>query len=96
MKKLILSTAIILGALTASASTTAIKTPLKQLITVQDEYKEIDAVPAAIKTALENAYPGVKLNKAYINDKKEYKIEITVREQKSIVYTDAKGNILKK
>ena len=31
-----------------------------------------------------------------INDKKEYKIEITVREQKSIVYTDAKGNILKK
>ncbi len=96
MKKLILSTAIILGALTVSAFTTAIKTPLKQLITVQDEYKEIDAVPAAIKTALENAYPGVKLNKAYINDKKEYKIEITVREQKSIVYTDAKGNILKK
>ena len=96
MKKLILSTAIILGALTVSASTTAIKTPLKQLITVQDEYKEIDAVPAAIKTDLENAYPGVKLNKAYINDKKEYKIEITVREQKSIVYTDAKGNILKK
>ncbi len=96
MKKLILSTAIILGALIVSASTTAIKTPLKQLITVQDEYKEIDAVPAAIKTALENAYPGVKLNKAYINDKKEYKIEITVREQKSIVYTDAKGNILKK
>ena len=96
MKKLILSTAIILGALTVSASTTAIKTPLKQLITVQDEYKEIDAVPAAIITALENAYPGVKLNKAYINDKKEYKIEITVREQKSIVYTDAKGNILKK
>ena len=96
MKKLIWSTAIILGALTVSASTTAIKTPLKQLITVQDEYKEIDAVPAAIKTALENAYPGVKLNKAYINDKKKYKIEITVREQKSIVYTDAKGNILKK
>ena len=96
MKKLILSTAIILGALTVSASTTAIKTPLKQLITVQEEYEEIDAVPAAIKTALENAYPGVKLNKAYINDKKEYKIEITVREQKSIVYTDVKGNILKK
>ena len=55
MKKLILSTAIILGALTVSASTTAIKTPLKQLITVQDEYKEIDAVPAEIKTALENS-----------------------------------------
>ncbi|MNL79134.1 hypothetical protein D3C87_2056740 [compost metagenome] len=63
---------------------------------IQDEYKEIDAVPAAIKTALDNAYPGVKLDKAYVNDKKEYKIEITAREVKSIVYTDAQGNILKK
>jgi hypothetical protein len=96
MKKLILSAAIVLGTLSANATTNAIKVPLKQFITVQDEYKEIDAVPAAIKTGLDNAYPGVKLDKAYINDKKEYKIEITVRDQKSVVYTDAQGNILKK
>ena len=61
-----------------------------------DEYKEIDAVPAAIKTALDNAYPGVKLEKAYVNAKKEYKIDISVRDVKSTVYTDEKGNILKK
>jgi len=72
------------------------KNTITKSVNIQDEYKEVDAVPAAIKTALDNAYPGVKLDKAYVNDKKEYKIEITVRGEKSIVYTDATGNILKK
>jgi len=69
---------------------------MTETVKFQDEYKEVDAVPAAIKTALDNAYPGVKLEKAYVNEKKEYKIEITVRGEKSTVYTDAQGNVLKK
>jgi len=72
------------------------KNTITQSVNIQDEYKEVDAVPAAIKTALDNAYPGVKLEKAYVNEKKEYKIEIIVRGEKSVVYTDATGNILKK
>lgn len=95
MKKLILSAAIILGSLSIQAS--ALNTgSMIQSVNIQDEYKEVDSVPAAIKTALDNAYPGVKLEKAYVNDKKEYKIDIIVREVKSTVYTDAKGNIIKK
>lgn len=95
MKKLILSAAIILGSLSIQAS--ALNTGLMiQSVNIQDEYKEVDSVPAAIKTALDNAYPGVKLEKAYVNEKKEYKIDIIVREVKSTVYTDAKGNIIKK
>jgi hypothetical protein len=95
MKKLILSAAIVLGSLSIHASTLSpVNTVVKSVI--QDEYKEVDAVPAAIKTSLDNAYPGVKLDKAFVNDKKEYKIEITVRGEKSTVYTDAKGNIIKK
>lgn len=96
MKKLILSAAIVLGTLSMQAGNTYVKSAVIQSEITQDEYKEIDAVPAAIKTALDNAYPGVKLEKAYVNDKKEYKIDIIVREEKSTVYTDAKGNILKK
>jgi len=96
MKKLILSTAIILGSLSIQASTHSITGSTTQSMNIQDEYKEVDSVPAAIKTALDNAYPGVKLEKAYVNDKKEYKIDIIVREVKSTVYTDAKGNIIKK
>ena len=95
MKKLILSAAIVLGSLSIQAATySSPNTVIKSVI--QDEYKEVDAVPAAVKTGLDNAYPGVKLDKAYVNDKKEYKIEITVRGEKSTVYTDEKGNIIKK
>jgi len=95
MKKLILSAAIVLGSLSIQAATySSANTVIKSVI--QDEYKEVDAVPAAVKTGLDNAYPGVKLEKAYVNAKKEYKIDITVRDVKSTVYTDEKGNILKK
>lgn len=96
MKKLILSAAILLGGLSMQAGNVVVTSSMVQSVNIQDEYKEVDAVPAAIKTALDNAYPGVKLEKAYVNEKKEYKIEITVRGEKSTVYTDASGNILKK
>ncbi len=96
MKKIILSAAILLGGLSVQATPIVAINPATELVKFQDEYKEVDAVPAAIKTALDNAYPGVKLEKAYVNDKKEYKIDIIVREVKSTVYTDEKGNILKK
>lgn len=87
---------IILGSLSIQASTLNTTDSTTQSMNIQDEYKEVDSVPVAIKTALDNAYPGVKLEKAYVNDKKEYKIDIIVREVKSTVYTDAKGNIIKK
>lgn len=96
MKKLILSAAILLGGLSMQAANVAVTSSMVQSVNIQDEYKEVDAVPAAIKTALDEAYPGVKLDKAYVNEKKEYKIEITVRGEKSTVYTDATGKILKK
>lgn len=96
MKKLILSAAVILGSLAMQAKHTVIANPISLLVITQDEYKEVDAVPAAIKTALDNAYPGVKLDKAYVNAKKEYKIDIVVRDVKSTVYTDAQGNFIKK
>jgi len=96
MKKLILSAAILLGGLSMQAGNVAVTSSMVQSVNIQDEYKEVDAVPAAIKTALDEAYPGVKLDKAYVNEKKEYKIEITVRGEKSTVYTDASGKIIKK
>ncbi|GGF19581.1 hypothetical protein [Flavobacterium limi] len=95
MKKLILSAAIVLGSLSIHAFASSPANVITKSI-FQDDYKEVDAVPAAIKTGLDNAYPGVKLEKAFVNSKKEYKIEITVRGEKSTVYTDEKGNIIKK
>ena len=96
MKKLILSAAIVLGSLSIYASTTAPES-VKISVTVQDGYTEVatDAVPAVVKTALQTAYPGAKLVKAYVNEKKEYKLEISVGDQKATVYSDVNGNWLK-
>ncbi|OIV43454.1 hypothetical protein [Flavobacterium johnsoniae] len=96
MKKLILTAAILLGGLSMQAENAVLTNSAVTSVKYQDDYKEVDAVPAAIKKSLDEAYPGVKLEKAFVNSKKEYKIEVTVRGEKSVVYTDATGNILKK
>lgn len=96
MKKLILSAAIVLGSLSMHAETPVATNLMVQTVNDQDGYKEVDGVPAAVKKGLDDAYPGVVLEKAWVNEKKEYKIDITVRGEKSTVYTDASGNILKK
>ena len=97
MKKLILSAAIIFGSLSIYATTNSTSEPVKMAIKVQSEYTEVtaDAVPAAVKTALQTAYPGAKLEKAFVNEKKEYKLEISVGDQKATVYSDVNGNWLK-
>jgi len=57
------------------------------------EYREIsvNAVPVTIKAALETAYSDTKLIKAYVNKKKEYKLLLSVDNQKATVYTDVNG-----
>ena len=97
MKKLILSAAIIFGSLSIYATTNSTAEPVKMSIKVQSEYTEVtaDAVPVAVKTALQTAYPGAKLEKAFVNEKKEYKLEISVGDQKATVYSDVNGNWLK-
>ncbi|SHL82231.1 hypothetical protein [Flavobacterium chilense] len=97
MKKLVLSVVIILGSLSTYAHTAIVQEQVKKVVTVQTEYTEVttDAVPAAVKTALQTAYPNAKLVKAYVNEKKEYKLEISVGDQKATVFSDVNGNWLK-
>ncbi|MEO8255352.1 MAG: hypothetical protein ABI554_13305 [Flavobacterium sp.] len=97
MKKLILSVAVILGSLSIYASTATSQEQTKVAVSVQAEYTEVsaEAVPPAIKTALQTAYPGAKLVKAFVNEKKEYKLEISVGDQKATVFSDVNGNWLK-
>lgn len=97
MKKIVLSAAIVLASLSIYATSVVHSEEVKVEANYQAEYTEIgaDAVPAAVKTALETAYPGAKLVKAYVNDKKEYKLDISVGDQKATVYSDVNGNWLK-
>ena len=97
MKKLILSVAIVLGSLSIYASNLPTPEQAKITVSIQTGYTEVsaDAVPAAVKTALQTAYPGAKLDKAFVNEKKEYKLEISVGVQKATVFSDVNGNWLK-
>ncbi|MFH6970278.1 hypothetical protein [Flavobacterium petrolei] len=96
MKKLILSAAIVLGSLSSYAGEVPTVQVQNQSSVLQEGYIEVEKVPDAVKKALETAYPGAVLGKAYINAKKEYKLEITVKDQKATVYADAAGNWINK
>ena len=99
MKKLILSATIVLGSLSVNAAAIPVINLMNQsLLIVQDEFTEIksDAIPAAVKSTIEKSFPKTKLEKAYVNEKKEYKLEISSGDKKFTVFTDASGNIIKK
>lgn len=98
MKKLILSAALILGGLTSQAAISNQSVSVIVTVNIQDGYTEVtaDAVPAAVKSTIEKSFPGTKLEKAYKNDKNEYKLEISKEGKKYTFFTDASGNIIKK
>ncbi|WP_281227578.1 hypothetical protein [Flavobacterium aquiphilum] len=98
MKKLILSAAIILGSFTTFAQTTAAAKSSVSTQTVEEKFTEIklEEVPSSVILALKTAKPDAVIEKAYINEKKEFKLDIKVGDQKSTVYTDAAGNLTKK
>jgi hypothetical protein len=98
MKNLFLSAAIILGGLTAFASTTPIHITSVKTISIQDEYTEIklEEVPAPITEALKKAYPDAVLTKAYKNEKSEYKLDVTVGEKVGSLFANADGTWIKK
>lgn len=97
MKKLILSAAILLGSLTSFASNLPVHSNTVINI-IQEEYTEItaDQLPEAVKDSIKISYPDAAIDKAFVNDKKEYKIEISAGDQKAAVYADADGNWIKK
>lgn len=97
MKKLVLSAAIVLGSLSVNAAVLP-AISITQSVLIQDEFTEValDAVPAAVKSTIEKSFPKTKLDKAYKNEKNEYKLEISSGDKKYTIFTDASGNIIKK
>lgn len=100
MKKVILTAAVLLGGLSSTfAVSTDVATPGEKIvIAVQEEYKEISAddLPQAVKDALATDFETAILDKAYINDKQEYKLDITMNDVSSSVYADKDGNWIEK
>ncbi len=99
MKKSIVLAAVVLGSFSTFATTTLpISNLIAKIAVIGEEFKEIkiEEVPDAVKVALKTVQPDAVLDKAFVNEKKEYKLEITVKDQKATVYSDAAGNLIHK
>ena len=57
---------------------------------------KIEEVPTAVTDALKKAYPDAVLTKAYINEKKEYKIEVKIADKEGALYADETGKWIQK
>lgn len=98
MKKLILSAAILLGSLSAFAATTAPINPNVNSVIIADDFIEIkiEELPIAVTNALKETYPDAAISKAYINEAKEYKLDVTVGDKIVSLFADANGKWIQK
>ena len=99
MKNLLFATALSLGTLTAFAqdneSNNAPQTATEVTATAQDGFNAISKkdIPSAVKDALKKDQPDCEISKVYVNDKGQYKLEVTKKDgTTSELYADAKGN----
>lgn len=99
MKKIVLAAAIVLGGFTTFATSAfAMNHTDAIVITAQEEYKEIKAeeLPQAVRDALARDFETATLDKAYVNAKQEYKLDIIVDGAASTLYADKDGNWIEK
>ncbi|TDD99342.1 hypothetical protein [Flavobacterium cellulosilyticum] len=101
MKKLILSAAIVLGSLSTFAQAAPPSPQAAQdstAVVVKDEFTEIklEEIPEAVTTALKTSFSAAVVDKAYVNEKKEYKLDVTVGERKGNLWVDENGKWIQK
>jgi hypothetical protein len=99
MKKLILSSAIVLGSLsTFSAQAQEKKSTPTEQVPATDGYTEIksEQVPVAVSESLKKAYPTATVNRVYVNDKKEYKLEVKVGDKEGALFAKETGEWIQK
>ncbi len=96
MKKLMFAAVLAFGSLTAFAnSAEEIQINGVEVITVSDDFTEIavDEVPAAVSEAVTKNYPTATIAKAYVNEAKQYKLEVALEDGTAgVLYADESGN----
>ncbi len=95
MKNIVYATAIALGSLsTISANPPIFHDGIMELVIAQ-EFTEIAVkdVPTAVLEGLEKDHMGATIQKAYVNEDLEYKLEVALEDgSTSTFYFDADGN----
>ena len=97
MKKLFFAAVFTMGSLTAFAQDTEeVQADTAEVVAAaQDDYTEIsvDELPEAVTAAVEKNYPTATINNAYVNEAKEFKLEVSLEDGTSgTLYADENGN----
>ncbi|MGS2762399.1 hypothetical protein [Sinomicrobium sp. M5D2P9] len=98
MKKLVFASVLALGSFTAISATTPVLHDGIMDVVLQEEYTEVSAddVPQAVKDALAADFPNATLDKAAVNEDKEYKLDITVDGTAAVLYASEDGEWIQK
>jgi len=104
MKKLIFVLAMSLGTMTAFAQeevteeateVAAEATEAVEEAAAQDDFSEIasEELPEAVTAAVAKNYPTASIDKAYVNESKQYKLEVSLEDGTAgTLYADENGN----
>ncbi len=105
MKKLIFVLALSMGSMTAfaqeevteQATEAAVEATesVEQIAATQDDFTEIAAeeLPEAVTAAVAKNYPTASIDKAYVNESKQYKLEVSLEDGTAgTLYADENGN----
>ena len=98
MKKLIFVLALSLGTMTAFAqeeATEEVQEAATETDAAQDDFAEVavEELPEAVTAAVAKNYPTASIDKAYTNEAKQYKLEVSLEDGTSgTLYADENGN----
>lgn len=95
MKSLVFATAMAVGSLSPALASPPIFHDGIMEVIIAREFTEIDIdqLPDAIVKALEKDHAAAVINKAYVNEEADYKLEVTFLDgTNSELYADTEGN----
>lgn len=96
MKKLFFAAVLSLGSLTAFAQEGEdVAVQSTEVAVAQDDFTAIEtsALPEAVTNAVATNYPSATINKAYVNAKEQYKLEVSLEDGTAgTLYADKDGN----
>lgn len=97
MKKIIVVVALAFGSLTTFAqdAETSVEEVATEAAATQDEFSEmaVAELPEAVTAAVAKNYPTATIDKAYVNEAQQFKLEVSLEDGTSgTLYADAEGN----
>tara|TARA_R110002167_G_scaffold261316_16_gene467830 strand:- start:670 stop:969 length:300 start_codon:yes stop_codon:yes gene_type:complete len=95
MKKVIFVLALSLGSLSAFAQDTEAVESVATEAVAQDDFSEIASteLPEAVTAAVSKNYPTATIDKAFINEAKQYKLEVSLEDGTTgTLFADEDGN----